>query len=276
MIVGPRYANPIGESMSARLKILAQASPHRYTRLRIVTQAITLALLFAVPLLGLARFDLWRGNHWSLFHATDGLTGFVTVLLAIPAFYLPTFALNAFLGRVFCGFGCPVGQSSRLAEASLPKAFGYAAVFAAAILAWWVDLAVFVSGDARAISLATAAYLALVVAIVAHGRFWRWSFCRRWCPIGIYYSAVQTDHGFGIHFDHPDQCRDCGVCVDVCPVSLDPRVMDRPIRDLGGLALDGFPSENHCLRCGDCVRACELVRHKDESLIVPLRLGRRA
>lgn len=274
--------------LSPRLKILGQIDgrPHRYRLWRAAAQVFTLATLFAVPLTGLARFDLWAGHHRSLGAATDPVTGFFTVLFAIPAFYFPTFFVNFFLGRLFCGFGCPVGEVSRLADGAETaaiarrgrglaeaKAWGYAALLAGAVLLWWVDPAVFLSGSGRARTFAAGGFIGLAALLRLHGHFWRWSFCRRYCPIGLYYSVIQIRHRFGIHFDDPaERCRDCDACAEVCPVGLDPRDLSVPRENLGGLALSGFPSAHHCLTCGDCVRACELVFAKEQAR-PPLSLG---
>jgi polyferredoxin len=275
--------------LSPRLKILGQleARPHRYRRWRLGAQLFTLAALFAVPLTGVARFDLWAGHHRSLFAPTDPVTGFFTVLFAIPAFYFPTFFVNFFLGRLFCGFGCPVGQVSRFADGAQAatgrgrglaqaRAWGYAALLAFAVLLWWVDPAVCRDGSARARTLAAGGFLGLTALLWLHGRLWRWSFCESYCPIGLYYSVIHLRPRFGIHFDDPgDRCRDCDACAEVCPVGLDPRDLSVPRSGLGGLALSGFPSAHHCLVCGDCVRACELVLAK-QGVRPPLLLGRGA
>jgi polyferredoxin len=245
---------------------------HRYTRLRTATMAISLAVLLAVPLSGLARVDLAGDAHLALGRRVDLLTGCVAVAIAIFGFYIVTFALNAFFGRVFCGWGCPVGEASRLADLDESsrgrgkRLWAYALLLAAAVEPWWI-------APLRAPIVALAAWLALATAIVLFGRRWRWAFCRRVCPIGIYYSAVQTRHGFGVCFDARD-CTDCGACARICPVQLDPRDLSAKVQGLGGLALDDMPARHHCLTCGDCVRACELVLRKRALPRLPLHLGR--
>ena len=49
-----------------RRRLLRQilTRPHRYRRARAITMSITLAILFGVPLSGLARLDLWGNAHW--------------------------------------------------------------------------------------------------------------------------------------------------------------------------------------------------------------------
>lgn len=52
-------------TLSPRLRLLRvlRSQPHRYSRLRWITQGLTLLVLCGVPLAGLARLDLWGGRH---------------------------------------------------------------------------------------------------------------------------------------------------------------------------------------------------------------------
>jgi NAD-dependent dihydropyrimidine dehydrogenase PreA subunit len=282
--------HPKKPTLRPRLRLVRalHALPHRFSKIRWITQGISFAVLYAVPLLGLARFDLWQGRHLAGRRPVGPVLGVGAVLLGILSFYLLTFVFNAFLGRIFCGFGCPIGQASRLgddveiAEKTGLSRFAvigrYAAFCTGLGLAgtlWLVSPYVLREGSARAVALTLAGVSALSGAVFLHGRFFRWRFCEAYCPIGIYYSAVQTGHGFGVHFDErKNTCKDCGSCELVCPVRLDPRHLDVLKNDVGGIGLDGFAGENHCLSCGECVRACELQLKKEGRALVPLRLGR--
>jgi polyferredoxin len=278
-------------TLSKRLRLLRvlHAQPHRYRRIRWITQTITLTVLAAIPLLGLARLDLWDGRHLAARHPAGAILGVGAAFAGVLSFYVVTFALNAVLGRIFCGFGCPVAQANRLGEdaeiaaktgggrvAAELLANGFAIALASAIALWLVSPWVLVRGSARAVAVTIGAVLALAVAIRLHGRFFRWRFCEAYCPIGIYYSAVQTSHGFGVHFDGAaGTCKQCGACEVACPVGLDPRDLTKPKDDIGGLAIDGFPGHNHCLTCGECVRACEHQLRRAGRGLVPLRLSSR-
>jgi polyferredoxin len=276
-------------ALSPRLRLLRvlHARPHRYPRLRWITQGITFLVLFAAPLLGVARFDLWDGRHLALRRPVGPVYGFGSLVIAIGSFYLVTFILNAAMGRVFCGFGCPVGQAFRLGDdreiaartgkdrrAAEARSVLFALALGSATALWLVSPRVFVEGSARAILATLAGLAALTAAVYLAGRYPRWTFCEGLCPIGVYYSAVQTDHGFGVHFDAArDTCNDCDSCALICPVGLHPRDLGRPKDGLHGIGIDGFEEANHCLTCGECVRACEhQFRNKDPGL-VPLRLS---
>jgi polyferredoxin len=276
-------------ALSKRLRLLQalHAKPHRYSRVRWVTQGITLAILYLVPLLGLARYDLWAGRHLAWRKAVGPVQGLGAVFTGVLAFYVVTFALNAAMGRVFCGFGCPIGQISRFGEdaeiggktrrrklrAQAP-AVGFALAVAVASSLWFVSPRVFLEGSARAIATTVGATLALATALWLHARLLRWRFCEGYCPIGVYYSAVVTAHGFGVHFDAArNACKECGSCDLACPVGLPPRDLAQPKNGLPGIGIDGFPAANHCLTCGECVRACESQYRKEGRAMAPLHLS---
>lgn len=247
----------------------------------------SIAVLLLVPLTGLAQIDLWRGRHWLLFQPASWKGGLTGVIVGITAMYVVTFLSNVFAGRLFCGWGCPVGQVSRFGEAlatpRLParqrveahlQGAVFSAAFVLAILAWWVDLRVLWQGSPRECAVAWGLTLAGVAAAYAHGRWWRWEFCKTACPIGLYYSFVSPATWYGVNFRNlAETCIECDACDNVCPVDLAPRDLMTPIAKRGGLAVADAPGRNHCLECGDCVRACEMMVAKAGKSPVPLLLG---
>lgn len=259
---------------------------HRYDAWRVAGMTVSLGILLAVPLSGLARVDVWRGEHRALFRETELAPALAGVIIGIAAMYVVTFLANVLAGRMFCGWGCPVGQISRLGERiDTPKATrteqilrsiaggAFGATFVLAMAAWWVDLRVLWLGEGRELAIAWSVVLAGFVGSYLHGRWWRWSFCTRVCPIGAYYTFMAPAKWYGISFPNThDSCIECNACDHVCPVDLAPRELAAPIPSRGGLSIEGAPGRNHCLECGDCVRACEwMVTPK--SLPVPLELG---
>src|SRR5690606_14735826 len=160
---------------------------------------------WAVPMTGLAQVDLWGGRHYLLMSPAPLKHALAGVIIGIAAMYVVTFLSNVVAGRLFCGWGCPVGQWNRFSEQwHAPGAAGKAGAFAQrwrravrrgwiigyglalvlSIMAWWVDLRVLWRGDMRAMGL-TWGVLGLGMALAAiHGRWWRWGFCMQVCPIG--------------------------------------------------------------------------------------------
>ena len=272
-----------------RLKLLRalRETEHRYNLWRTVGQSASLAVLFAVPLSGLARVDLWGGRHALAFEAAPFKHGLAGVILGIGAFYIATFLVNVVGGRLFCGWGCPVAQLSRFGEAVDSPGLGRGSRFAThlrgglfgaaltlSVFAWWVDLRVFWLGSPRALAVAWGSFLLVVIASYAHGRWWRWRFCMTTCPIGLYYSFVSPARWYGVHFRNDESsCIDCDLCDHVCPVELNPRDLMAPSGPRPGLSVEDAPGRNHCLECGDCVRACEWIIPLRGEPPVPLELG---
>jgi ferredoxin-type protein NapH len=247
---------------------------------------VSIGCLFAVPLSGLARVDVWGGRHLVLFRPAPFRHALAGVIVAISVMYVVTFLSNVVGGRLFCGWGCPVGQVSRFGEVlDTPRldrrarlscnlqgaSFGLA--FVVSIVAWWVDLRVFVAGT-RASAWAWGVLLLLTAWSWAHGRWWRWGFCKSACPIGLYYSFVSPASWYGVHFRNgQDTCIECNACDNVCPVDLRPRELMAPVPARAGVSIADAPGRNHCLECGDCVRACEWIIDLKGNEPVPLLLG---
>lgn len=276
-----------------RPKLLALLSRyrHRYGVLRFACQCLTLAILAGVPATGLARVDLWRGEHRLLFGPAQLRPALAGVIVGIAATYVLTFLANVVAGRLFCGWGCPAAQIARFAErldtprltrrarlAHHARVLAFGAILTLAMMAWWVDLRVMALGSVPARVAMTGVLLAGTGVAWLHGCYWRWGFCRSACPIGLYYSFVAPARYFGVHFrNQAGACIDCHACDHVCPVDLDPRDLDAPVTGRGGCSLPDAPGFNHCLECGDCVRACEhMVRQAHGgtcALDAPLHLG---
>lgn len=273
-----------------RLKILQalrrRAARHRYDGWRIGGMTLTLGVLLGIPLSGLARIDLWRGNHLLGFEPVALRPALAAVLSIFAAIYTVTFLCNSVAGRMFCGWGCPVGQLGRLGEdvdtpafdlraRNLARLRGMAFSLALVIssLAWWSDLRVLWLGSPKELALSWGGVGVLSLLAYVHGRFWRWAFCRTTCPIGLYYSFVAPARWYGVTFPHAESCIECSLCDNVCPVDLAPRRLADPIPSRGGLSVADAPGRNHCLECGDCVRACEWVIAQKGGGPVPLRLG---
>lgn len=284
-------ATPGGKKRLKVLKAFRRKGPaaagHRYNRWRTLGMTFSLAVLLVIPLSGMARVDLWGGDHRFWFRPAPLNVALAAVLAIFAAIYVVTFLSNVVAGRMFCGWGCPVGQLSRFGEAvdtpglarrDRVSAQLRGALFSAALVlssvVWWTDLRVFWSGATVGAAIAWGVAGALTLLAYLHGRVWRWSFCRKTCPIGLYYTFVSPADWYGVHFrNQQSTCIDCNLCDHVCPVQLKPRELTVPIPSPGGLSISDAPGRNHCLECGDCVRACEWIIAFKGRPPVPLKLG---
>jgi polyferredoxin len=272
-----------------RLKILKaiRRQGHRYDLLRVVSQVTSLGILLAVPLSGIARVDLWRGDHRLWFAAVPLRHGIGGVILAISLLYVVTFLSNVAAGRIFCGWGCPVGQVSRFGErldtarltgrdrlAAHLKGAAFSLLLVVSFLVWWVDLRVLWLGSGSALASAWGILITSTFLAYAHGRWWQWGFCKSACPIGLYYSFVSPASWYGVYFRNAESsCIECNACDNACPVDLAPRDLMVPIAARSGVSVADAPGRNHCLECGDCVRACEFMIEAGGDGPVPLLLG---
>ncbi len=273
-----------------RLKVLrlARQRSHRYDLYRAVSMSFSLCVLLGVPLSGLARVDFWRGEHRLFFEPATLRTGLAGVIVGIAAMYVVTFLSNVVAGRMFCGWGCPVGQVSRFGEVVDTPGMSrwqrlrahvigalFSGAFVLAMLAWWVDLRMLWLGSAMELAIGWALLAVGITGAYLHGRYWRWEFCKAVCPIGLYYSFVSPAKWYGVYFRNQEKsCIECDACDNVCPVDLLPRELMTPLYDRPGISISGAPGRNHCLECGDCVRACEkMIELRGKGGPVPLLLG---
>jgi len=285
-----------------RLKVLprVESRGHRYAWLRSLTQVITIGILFVVPLSGLARVDLYGGEHRMLYREARFKEGLAAVILGIAALYIVTFLINFACGRMFCGWGCPVGFLNRLADVAHLKPdkrqarwrrwrdaagpIGHSTLLTVSCMLWWTSPRTYLAIESP-VALAWVWGLTLVgvASLASLGWWWRWGFCMRACPVGLYYSFVAPSSEFGINFREAtsdgvkDACLHCNACIKVCPVDLNPMDLAKAIPARGGVSIGDAPGNNHCLKCGDCIQACEMMidlaaprRGINE---VPLRFG---
>lgn len=264
---------------------------------RVAVISASLLVLLVVPALGLARVDLWDGRHLLLGERVGALVALRGVVIAIASLWGLTFLTNMIVGRFFCGWGCPVGYVSRLGEgvdrsqrrrlrwlAGHAAGAGFVGVFVAALMSWWVDPHVLLEGGARARSIVIGLWLLLCLGGFLHAFAWRFGFCRAACPIGLYYRYVTSKTPLGIVFsEQPSPCIECGACVKICPVDLDPRRLgdELPAADAaapegGGDRVGDEPvyGDAECIRCGDCVEACRMIFTVRPAETPPLRFGR--
>lgn len=280
---------PLGKQRDRILQGLTRArgAMHRHTRWRWTIAIACTAGIAALPAFDLLRFDFWRGRHvWM-----GQELGLVEVA---KRFAFPFLGVNVlivvasrFVGRYLCGFVCFYGALARLSEwlrfrgsSRARRAAGWGALLGvccvlSAITFWfWVDPRVFVEGSARARLLAGAFLGGMALSFFACLRWLGQAFCRDWCPSGVYFALLGHQTLNGVHFAHPETCTDCKACDTVCPVDLKPREMSGGAYRAGsGLYPDALSNFALCVRCGDCVVACEDVNVVRRDGPVTLRMG---
>lgn len=296
---------PVDDEDRMRILTAVASRGPRFQILRVVVITLSLAILAAVPLLGIVRLDLWDGRHVLFGERVPFLIGLRGVVIGIAALWGTTFLTNVIVGRFFCGWGCPVGYVSRLGEDvsrtrrrggkgwakwlfQHASGAGFVGTFVAAIMLWWVDPAVLWEGSLQAKAAVVAVWLVLCFGGFLHAFVWRFGFCKTACPIGLYYKLVTSSTPIGITFDEtPSPCIECGACEKICPVDLDPKKLGTvpdaldatEVNTMHGEAVPEPPSaelygDAECLRCGDCIEACHMIFKSREGETPPLRFGR--
>lgn len=242
----------------------------KWTIARRIVQLLMIALL-ASPLAGLAIFrgNLAAGELLGLPLADplaflQALVGGRVLVLSYLGSVLLVMGFYFLLGgRSFCGWVCPVGLLTELAD-TLRHRFGSGQLTLPLVSNRWslvlVLLVVMLSGVplfemfspigivGRAIMFGSLLPLLLVAAIVllellVAKRVW----CRSLCPLGGFYSLLASISPLRIGFV-AERCTDCNACRGACPVEevLQPSLeLNHPQVAAGD-----------CMRCMACLDAC--------------------
>ncbi|MCC7014558.1 MAG: 4Fe-4S binding protein [Planctomycetes bacterium] len=264
----------------------ARGKPHRYSNWRwAVAIAFTLAIA-ALPFFGIIRFDLWGGHH----HYLGEQLGLVEVArrFAFPflGVNLAIILVSRFFGRYLCGFVCPYGAVARFAEwlrfrakTRKDRIIGGAllittcSVLSAITFSFWLDWRVFSDASAPWKIVASMFLLGMITSFYVFVQKLGLGFCRNWCPSGVYFALLGHDTNNGIEFAHPQNCTDCKACEKACPMDLLPRELSGgKYREGSGFYPDGMSNFALCIRCGDCVSACEGTTAR-LNVATPLRMG---
>ena len=278
---------PLGHTREKVLYGLSKVrAMHRYTLWRILVAVGFTIGVAILPLAGIMRFDLWSGRHMLLGEEVDLPTaakGFAFPFLAVNIAIL---LVSRFLGRYLCGYVCPVGALSRISEwlrwhdrtprqrlVGTGGLFGFCLLLAAITFSFWVDWRVFRDGSPLAIAFSGAFLFGTTGVLFGGAKLLGLRFCKDLCPSGIYFALLGPETVNGIEFSHPDACVECNACDKVCPMDLKPREMSGgEMRESAGLYPDELSNFALCIRCGDCVKACEAVTEKNPEP-TPLRMG---
>ncbi len=82
--------------------------------------------------------------------------------------------------------------------------------------------------------------LAILLLVIGSSILTERPFCKYICPLGAFYALFQKVSFLKLRYDQ-SACVNCGACVNVCRMKVDPTVT---------------PNSTECIRCGECVKAC--------------------
>lgn len=191
----------------------------------------------------------------------------------ILAFFGSFIVCAVLLGRVLCGFVCPLGFVQDVAHEAR-QALHIEGVtlnekmYAVLRLVKWVMLIIFlgigfVGGSfcdfcpAMALSPAFAGFkLSLglggfvMVVVLVSGFFKRRCFCNV-CPLGFILGLTHRISLFKLKKDAV-ACTECGACYEACPMGIKSVFTEREGKDIRKIDV----TTSDCILCGECVRRC--------------------
>ncbi|MBN1538904.1 MAG: 4Fe-4S binding protein [Candidatus Thermoplasmatota archaeon] len=230
--------------------ILSIASVFVLLRKNMMSKYIGIGFLTISTILGFLIFSLMIPLQFQNL-ISSGPTGKGPMLLLPIVGFLLIILLSAFLGRIFCGYSCPIGAVQELLYMiPLPKIKkGSKWLFMG--IRWAFLLAMIIAGVLSGISLVNyfgaGSFFGLDIgswtfyvftALLLVSVFFYRPFCRLFCPIGALMSIFALIRGY--RYERNDKCVDCGMCERACPTD-EARANDRKME---------------CYVCGRCDDAC--------------------
>ncbi len=190
--------------------------------------------VFVLMILSLAFFGFWRRGCICPVGATQNLaltvfdSGYALPLTVLMIFTLPL-VVSLFFGRVFCGSVCPLGAIQDVVLLK-PVSVPYWAEVPLRLLGYlYLGLAVLlvVNGSGFIICRydpfvsffrlsGNAGALALGGFFLVTGIFIGRPYCRFFCPYAIFLRHFSRLSKWKVNIS-PDECIQCGLCVDSCP-----------------------------------------------------------
>lgn len=249
----------------------------KYARWRLLVQTLAFLVILLNPFLNYYwHIDFVQGWYQSLgvgklwfVSPLEGLESFLvskTIYLPLLIGMLPPVILALFLGRVFCGWICPIHFLSELEDRvlrllrlrrrdlwRLPRLVFWFALVGELLLAMVLGAPIFVFLSppglvGREIMMAvffhTLALEGVVILIVlTMNLFTRRFFCRYLCPLGALLAFLGARRRLVV-MQEGEKCKQCGLCDQACPLGLAPS--------------QGEGLSPYCWNCGECVDACRL------------------
>ncbi|MDD1702549.1 MAG: 4Fe-4S binding protein [Methanoregula sp.] len=193
------------------------------------------------------------------------------VIVAGLIFWIVMFVLAFFIGRVFCGFACPLGAEQELIDRAVridlrPVKNLRSLKYLLAVL--WVGAAIFLAYTASRLVFNplfqlgaglppwnAAAYvffygmtLGVFVLVLILGKR---GICNYFCPMSVVFIAITALKNRvkipSLHLAaRPSDCIKCKKCTAACPMSL-------PVQEMVG---ENRMQVRECILCGSCVETC--------------------
>ncbi len=249
---------------------------NKYGKIRLLVQFLAFLVILVNPfLIFYWHFDFVQGWYQSLgvgnLWFVSPLEGLESILVS-KTIYLPLLIgmlipilVALFLGRVFCGWICPInflceledrflrlwGVKKRRDLIRLPRATLWFALVGDITLAMILGapLFVFLSPPGlvgREIMMAVFFHtLALegvvIIGVLVLNLFTRRFFCRYFCPLGGLLAFLGQRRRLRV-VQEKEKCQRCGLCVRACPLGLSPQ--------------EGESQSSYCWNCGECIDSC--------------------
>jgi ferredoxin-type protein NapH len=259
---------------------------------RRLTQAFTALLIIAIPILNKNGIMAVTGTLYSMAFGplliTDPLSGFQVIITSIQwdnvlllSMLIPILLALA-LGRVFCGWMCPqntlseifdfINEKLKIKRLFRPKPsakwrYGLLIILLAMAVLLRFPAANLISAPGI-ISVQATKYLyegtvglelGLILLIITAELFLiRRLWCNYICPVGGFLGIFRFKNTMRVAYreDAAHVCGRCYECVKACQLGLDP---------MGGKI---YPL---CHNCGDCIAACEKIKHQAKPLFFTMR-----
>ncbi len=226
-------------------------------RYRRVSQLAVLALLILSPFLHIFRFDIPSTSLY-LFGMRLWMEHLFLFSLLVTLVIYVIIAVSFLFGRVFCGWVCPQNLFNELGRVWDQKFKRTGAIVVSFVVGLFGGFVVYSYGtDGLALLRRYAAgevppgptlfILGMGLFFTMAMAWWRTEICRVACPYGHLQSILTTSSTMRLELvnlpQNRDICASCGLCAETCHMGVDPRT----------------PDQKHCVVCGDCLDACQLV-----------------
>lgn len=231
-----------------------------------VRKAVQIAALGVLALPLVFTKPIWFGTYLSAQFLTIALTDPLAALevtlagkeLWLPLLWsvLPLVVVALLLGRVFCGWICPLNTLLELVALIKPSQvnsagssyFSYVLLAGCLLLSLFFSLPVFTMispiGILSRLFVFGAGFEVLLIVIIVFAEWFigQKTWCRNFCPAGALYGVLGRGRVIGVALDRT-KCTHCGHCQTTCTMNVH-------------IASDALLDVLNCTNCGACIDVC--------------------